>query len=313
MNSFDIFVDSSANIPDALVQKHGIGVISYTCTVNGREMLCYDRDMPFEETAKNYYAQMRGGADVKTSLVDAARIVAAVAPSLAAGRDALMVTIASGISGTYSQALEAKKQLEATFPGRKFYVLDGANAGLGQGLQALKIADLRDMGESAEACAEWQRTNAYKVNSYFTVGDLKYMRKGGRISATLAIAGTLLNIKPILMADGSDNAKIVFAGKERGRKKALAALAGYYRERADKSPNNTVAIAHADCEEDALALADMVREAGAGDIIIEYYDICTGTHVGPGTVALFFFGKDRRECAAAAEKKTAGKTAAKKI
>lgn len=313
MRTFDIFVDSSANIPDEFVKKHNITVIPYTCTVNGTERLCYEKDMPFKETAEKFYAEIAAGADVKTSLVDKERIISAVTASAEAGRDIVMVTISSGISGTYNQAVEAKKYIEATYPGCSMYVLDGANASLGEGLQALKIADLRDLGESAESCANWHRENVYKFNSYFTVADLKYLRRSGRISTTLAIAGTILNIKPILKADGGDNAKIIFHSKERGRKRAIAAIAEMFKERAISPENNTVAIAHAGCEEDALALASLIKAAGAKDVIIEYYDLCTVSHVGPGTLALFFYGVDRKAPAAAAQKKTAYSHIAQKI
>lgn len=307
MNSFDIFVDSAANIPDEFVKKHNIGVVSYSCTVNGEERLCYEKDSNFTETAKKFYDDMRNGAEVKTSLIGAERFIAAVTPALQAGKDALIITCSAGISGTHNQAVEAGRQLTEQFPERKIYVCDGANASMGEGLLALKVADLRDMGESAEACAEWFNQNAYKMNSYFTVGDLKYMRRGGRISATLALAGTILNIKPILKADGGSPAKIIFFSKERGRKKSLAALADAYRENSTEPEKQTVAITHADCEEDALYLADLIRKIGVKDIIIEYYDLCTGAHVGPGTVALFFFGHDRRPAAAETQKKTARK------
>lgn len=310
---FDIYTDSSSNIPDNLVKKHSITVIPYTCTVNGEERLCYEKDKPFKETAKKFYADILAGADVKTSLVDKQRIIDAVLPSAKAGRDIVMVTISSGISGTNNQANEAKKYIEENYPDCKMYVLDGENAGLGEGLQVLKIADLRDMGESAEACAKWHAENVFKYNSYFTVADLKYLRKGGRISATLAIAGTILNIKPILKADGSDNAKIVFHSKERGRKRAIAAIAEIFKERAVSPESNTVAIAHAGCEEDANALAELVKAAGAKDVIIEYYDLCTVSHVGPGTLALFFYGADRKPPVSSAQKKTAGKPAEQKI
>lgn len=314
MRTFDIFADSSANIPDELVQKHNIKIIPYTCTVNGKERLCYEENTIFAEAAKKFYAEIAAGADVKTSLIDKQRIIDAVTASAKAGKDIIMLTIASGISGTYNQALEAKKYIEAQFKDCSMFVLDSANASLGEGLQALKIADLRDLGESAESCASWHRENVYKINSYFTVADLKYLRRGGRISATLAIAGTILNIKPILKADGSDNAKIVFHSKERGRKRAIAAIAEMYKERAISPENNTVAIAHAGCEEDALALAELVKAAGARDIIIEYYDLCTVSHAGPGTLALFFYGTDRKAPAVAlAQKKTAGSPSAQKI
>lgn len=312
MNKFDIYVDSGANIPDALVKKHGIGVIPYSCTVNGVERLCYEEGGSFEETAKRYYDDLRNGADIKTSLIAMDRIIQYVTPSLEQGKDVMIFTISSGVSGTYNQAVNAKAELEKQFPERRIVVCDGANASMGMGMQALKVADLRDLGESIEECAKWVERNVYKFNSFFTVADLKYLRKGGRISTTIAIAGTLLNIKPILRADGGSPAKISSYGKERGRKKALAALAKTYQENADA--DSAVAICHADCEEDANELADMVKAMGAKEVIIEYYDLCTGSHVGPGTVAIFYYGKDRRGPeAATAEKKTVGRTVSQKI
>lgn len=308
---FDIYTDSGSNIPEELVLKHDIRVIPYIVTVNGKDRLCYEGGREFAETAKTYYDDMRAGAEIKTSLIGAERIIEAVAPSMEAGRDVIIVTISSGISGTFAQAMEAKKQLEAKYSS-KMYVCDSTNASMGAGLQVLRIADLRDMGESAEACYEWQKANAYKFNSYFTVSDLKYLRKGGRISATLAIAGTILNIKPVLRADGGAPAKIAFFGKERGRKKAIAALAEAFAKTAVNPESYAVSICHADCEEDAAALADMLRELGAGEIITEYYDLCTGSHVGPGTLALFFYGKDRRTAAPLAEAQGAGKRVTQK-
>lgn len=306
MRSFDIYADSGANIPNGLANERDIRIISFFCTVNGVERKCYEDGVPFDEIAKQYYADLRAGADIKTSLISKDAFKSAVAPSLLAGKDVVITTISSGISGTYNQAVEAQRELEKLFPDNRVYVLDSANASMGEGLLALKAADLRDMGESAETCAKWIRENAYKMNSYLTVGDLKYLRRSGRISTTLAIAGTLLNIKPVLRADGGANAKIVFFGKERGRKKALASLANVFAENATDPANQTIAIMHADCEEDAMELAEMLKAHGAKNIIIGYYDLCTGSHVGPGTVALFFMGKDRRSAAPTTERASAG-------
>lgn len=306
--SFDIIVDSGANIPERMRIPRGIKVISYRMTVNGEERLCFEEGIPFAETAKKFYDEMRAGAEVTTSLLNAESFRDALLPSLESGKDVLLFTISSGISSTHRQACEAQKELQREFPERKIFVVDSENASMGEGLLALRAADLRDMGESIDAVYDWVKANTYRFNSYLTVGDLKYLKRTGRISATLAIAGTLLNIKPILRADGSANTKIVFYGKERGRKRALAALAEAYRERAIDAEKQTVAICHGDCEEDALALAEMIKEIGAGEVVIEYYDLCTGSHVGPGTVALFFYGKDRRGTFfQAEEKQKAGK------
>lgn len=299
MKSFDLFVDSSANLPAETVKRTGIKVIPYHCTVNGEDMCCYPdpasgEERPFSGIAKEYYARMRGGAECKTSLIGAQTFADAMRPSLLAGRDVLLITISAGVSGTYRQARCAKEMLDEEFGGGRVFVADSANASLGQGILAIRAAEKRDRGESAEVCRKWVEANAYCVNSFFTVEDLKYLRKGGRVSAVLAIAGSLLNIKPILRADGSRPAKIAFYARERGRKRALRALADEYAKFAVDPGQHVAYIAHGDCEQDALEVADMVRALGAKDVVLEYYDLCTGSHVGPGTVALFFWGKDRR-------------------
>lgn len=180
------------------------------------------------------------------------------------------------------------------------------NSSLGEGLLAVKAANLRDMGETLDTCAKWIENNKWKMNSYFTVSDLKYLRKGGRISGVTALAGTLLNIKPILKADG--NGRIVMCGRVKGRRKSVAELADYYKNYAVFPEGQTAAICHCDCEDEANALADMIRQLGAKDVTVEYYDIVSGAHVGPGTIALFFMGKDRRGEQAEEAKKAAGKT-----
>lgn len=291
---YEIFVGSSANIPEEIVNARGIRVLAYYFNVGGEERPCYRPGVPFREIAKSFYADMRAGLEAHTSLIPEARFVEELSPTLEEGKDAVLITMASGISGSYQQAVAAGKELEKRYPGRKVYVVDSANASLGQGLLAIKAADLRDMGESAEACAEWLKSNAYKMNSYVTVEDLKYLRRGGRISMAAAVAGTLLGIKPLLRADGSALPKLSVYGKARGRKKAIAALVEAFDKYVIRPESQTIAIAHADCEEEAEELAETLRQHGANDIIVEYYDLCTGSHIGPGTIALFFMGEDRR-------------------
>lgn len=294
MGTFDIYVDSAANLPDEIRTSRDIRVIAYNYIIDGKEYPCLEEGVPFTESAKKFYGAMRAGAEAKTSLIGEERFIEAVTPSLEAGRDVVILTIASGISGTFRQAQAAQKTLSERFPDRTIAALDSANASLGEGLLAIKLADLRDMGESAESAADWLLNNAYKMNSYLTVGDLKYLRRGGRISTALAVAGTLLSIKPIIKADGGATPKLTFAGKEHGRKKAISALVKAFCENVEKPETQTIAVAHADCEEEALALAETLRGYGVRDVIIEYYDICTGAHAGPGTIAVFFMGKDRR-------------------
>lgn len=288
---FDIFVDSSANLTEEMIEENGIGVVSYVCTVDGKDMECYEKGRPFKETAKAFYDAMRAGSQTRTSLINAEKIISAVTPSLKAGKDVLFITISSGISGTNNQAKIAAEELKNLFPERKMLVCDSWNASLGEGLFAVYAAKMRDAGESIETCAQWIEEHKNNMNSVFTVSDLKYLKRGGRISATVAIAGTLLNIKPIMIAD--PKGIITQHGTERGRKKALLRLANRFSEKVTDPENQIVCISHADCEEDALYLAELVKERGAKNVVVQWYDICTGSHVGPGTVALFFMGKYR--------------------
>ena len=311
-NLFDIFVDSAANLTDKMVTDTGINVIPFSYTIDCEQKLCYEKGVPFTNTAKAFYEKLAGGADIKTSLVCEQDVIEAVTPSLEQGRDVLLITITESLSGTHAQALKAQKTLEEKFPDRKVYIVDSANASLGEGLLAVNAAKLRDMGENAETCAKWVKENAYRMNSYVTVNELKYLRKSGRVSTITAIAGTILNIKPMLKADGNKPAKLSVYAKERGRRKSLEAIAKAFAENVIEPENQTVAITHCNCEEDALKLAEMIRERGARDIVIEYYDLCTGAHVGPGTVALFFMGKDRL-VPAATEAQSKAKAATQKF
>ena len=301
MSSFEIVTDSAVNLPDSYRENRNIHVVPFRYLADGVEYSCLEEGVPFEESAKKFYALLKSGADIKTSLVSEAQFTAAAEPLLEEGKDVLFLTIASGISGTFNQAQAAAEALSKKYPGRTVIAVDSANASMGQGLLALKAADLRDMGESCSAAAEWLKANVYKLNSFLTVGDLKYLKKSGRISTLVAIAGTLLSIKPIIKADGGAIPKLAVCGREHGRKKAISAILKAFVDNVIEPETQVVAITHADCEEEALALAEEVKKLGVKDVIIEYYDICTGAHAGPGTLALFFVGKDRRGETAPAE------------
>ncbi len=294
---FDIFSDSSVNLPDGLVKQYGIGVIPYSYVMNGEVYTTYDPAVPFDTLARKFYDSLRAGNEAKTSLVGEETFREAIEPSLKAGRDVFLITIASNISGTFAEAKKAQAKLAALYPDRKIIVKDSENASLGQGLLVLHVARLREGGADIAACEAWFDENCYKLNSYLTVDDLKYLRKSGRVNAILAFAGNLLGIKPLIRASGDVPASLVMYDKERGRRRSLASIMKAFDEYADL-PQETVAIAHADCEEDAHALEAQLKERGVKEVIIEYYDICTAAHVGPGTLALFFLGKDRRTYAA---------------
>lgn len=295
---FEIIADSAVNLPDSLRIERNIHVVPFYYLVADQEYSCLEEGVPYRESARKFYDLLKAGADVKTSLISQTRFMEAAEPFLKEGKDVLFLTIASGISGTFQQAKAAAEELAKQYPDRSVIAVDSANASMGQGLMALKAADLRDMGESLETAAQWLQENVYRLNSYLTVDNLKYLKKSGRISALAAIAGTLLSIKPIIKADGGPVPKLAVCGKEHGRKKSLSAIIKAFKENVVNPEGQTVAITHADCEEEALSLAEEVKKLGVKDVIIEYYDLCTASHVGPGTIALFFVGKDRRKAEA---------------
>ena len=172
------------------------------------------------------------------------------------------------------------------------YVVDSLAASFGEGLMVLKLAELRKKGFSIQEARDWLEQSKLKMRQVFTVGDLHFLRRGGRLSGAAAFVGSLLNIKPLLK--GNEEGQIVLNGKTRGMKKALDSLAKDLQEHIVSPETQTIAIAHCDCESDATYLADKIRSlVNVKDIIIRYYDLCTGAHVGPGTVALFYMGDHR--------------------
>ena len=303
MHTFDIYADSAANLTDEMVAETGIKIIPFHYIINGQERPCYEAGTPFAQIAKEFYGELAKGTDIKTSLICEQEFVDAVTPSLEAGRDAIIVTITEGLSGTFVQAMKAQETLKEKFPDRKVFVVDSVNASLGEGILAYRVAKMRDGGADAEECAKWLEDNKYLLNSYVTVNDLKYLKRSGRVSTIAAVAGAILNIKPMLKADGGSPATLKVYAKERGRKKSIDALMKAFSEYAGEGFADTVCITHGDCEEEALALAEEFKKRGATEVFIEYYDLCTGSHVGPGTLAVFFFGKDRRTPQEVAEHK----------
>ena len=304
MSTFEIICDSAVNLPDDLRVERGIHVVPFRYLVDGTEYDCLEEGVPFRESAKKFYTLLSSGADIKTSLITEERFIEKAEPFLQEGKDILFLTLAAGLSGTLQQAQAAAKTLSEKYPKRTVIAMDSANASMGQGLLALKLADLRDMGESASSAADWLTENRYKLNSYLTVDNLKYLKKSGRISALAALAGTLLSINPLIKADGGEIPRLTVCGKEHGRRKSISAILNSFKENVISPETQVCAITHADCEEEALALAEEIKKLGVPEVIIEFYDLCTGSHVGPGTIALFFMGKDRRGENAPASQRT---------
>ena len=250
---FQIVVDSAANIPAELVKKYDIRVISFVNYVNGKKVVCFDPDLtPEEERAKGkeYYDAVRAGADVKTGLVSSGDFEDLFRSILEAGDDILYFSLSKNISGTYNSARIAAEELSESFPGRKIRLIDALNASLAQGILAIYASEMRAKGMSLDETADILATYPAKMNGVFTVGDLKYLSKTGRISSSAALVGNLLSIKPILR--GNKDGFIVQFKKCRGRKSALNTLVSLVCDNIVNPEEQIIGIAHADAYEDSL-------------------------------------------------------------
>ena len=240
-----LFTDTSANLPVALTKQHHITVVPFSYTVDGKET-DYPDDADFDGAA--FYGAMRRGAVVKTSMVNPDLMATYFERALSQGDDVLYVGMSGGISGTAQAAVIAAGELTEKYPARKIVTIDTYAASLGEGLQALEAARMIEEGKSLDEMCQ-----------FFTVDDLAYLKRGGRISSATALIGTVLSIKPILRGD--ETGHIVSCGKVRGMKRAYQELANYYDGRAlDKS--EMLGIAHADNEEGAQALIALLRDKG---------------------------------------------------
>ena len=283
-----LYTDTSANLPLALLREYDIAVIPFSYTVNG---VAEDYKEETDFDGKAFYDAMRRGAEVKTSMVNPATAAAFFERALAQGDDVLYVGMSGGISGTAQAAVIAAGELTEKYPARKIVTIDTYAASLGEGLQVLEAARMIEEGKSLDEIKAYLLSRRPHMCQFFTVDDLAYLKRGGRISSATALIGTVLSIKPILCGD--ETRHIVSCGKVRGMKRAYQELANYYDGRAlDKS--EMLGIAHADNEEGAQALIALLRDKGfTGECLNVVYEPVTGAHVGPGTVALFFYGKEK--------------------
>lgn len=292
---YEIFVDSAANIPAEDVKRYGIHVVSFVNYVNGKELVNFNPDLSLEEErkqGKEYYDAIRAGAEVKTSLVNTADFVEAFENILKEGKDILYFSLSKNISGTFNAASIAADDLKDSYPERKIVLVDSLNASLAQGILAIYAVTMRDNGMSIDDAGRILQDTAYKMNGVFTVGDLKYLAKTGRINTATAIAGNVLNVKPILR--GNKEGFIVQFKKCRGRKKSLDTLVDLVCDNIVEPEKQILGIAQADVYEESCYVVDRIKErVNLKGVINTSYDYCTGTHVGPDTIALFFIANDR--------------------
>ncbi|MCR5154854.1 MAG: DegV family protein [Lachnospiraceae bacterium] len=287
MADYVLSTDSTADLPADYIKEKGI-VIQSLHYCFGNDVYGGDREMP----VKDFYARMRGGEMPTTNATVPDEVRVSFKKYLNEGKDILHISFSSALSSSYSSTSFIADELRAEFPNRKIIIIDSLCASLGQGLLVHKACEKKASGMSIEKVAKWVEENKLNLVHKFTVNDLFHLHRGGRVSKTTAIIGTLINIKPVLHVD--NEGRLTSELNVRGRKKSLTTLVDEMGQLIDGFDNDIVFISHGDCVDDANYVADLIRERyKINNFIINYVGPTIGAHSGPGTVALFFMGKKR--------------------
>lgn len=286
--SYRIFTDTSANLPTDLTEAKGITVVPFSYCLNGEEFMCTDT-RSFD--GAGFYGAIRKHASVSTSQINPFRYEEYMEPVLQAGSDILYIGMSSGISGSFASSSVAIEQLRAKYPERDIRAVDTLSASLGEGIVVLKAVEYLEHGMDIDEAEKRLNELSRKVCQIFIVDDLMHLRRTGRLSNAVALAGAVLQIKPMLK--GNEKGQIVCIKKERGRRRAIESLVKVYENYIENAEEQIVGISHADCAEDAEYLASRLRSVAVPkEILTVCYEPVTGSHVGPDTLALFFVGRD---------------------
>ena len=287
MALFQIVTDSCCDFPAEEYVRLNLSVVPLSVEFRGQT--ADDRN---DDSLKEMYAALRAGENAKTAAVNPELWRVTIEPWLKQGKDVLVLAFSSGLSTTCQSAQIAAAELREAYPDRKIRVVDTLCASLGEGLLVWYTCRKRDEGLSLDETADWAEENKLHLCHWFTVDDLFFLKRGGRISGATAVVGTMLNIKPVLHVDNEGH--LISVGKARGRKAAIQALAAKTKELGGDYDNSTMFISHGDCPEDAEYLAELLKSKyGVKNVYESYVGAVIGSHSGPGTLALFFLGKHR--------------------
>lgn len=290
MSNYVIVTDSSCDLPDGIVKELGLHVAPLAFLIGGNTYWNYPDNR--EMTPDEFYNRQKEGQMATTNAVNVGQAAEVIEPLLKQGLDVLILGFSSGLSTTYNSFKIASEELSAQYPDRKAYAVDTLSASLGQGMFVYQAAKKRQAGESIEAVRDWALEYRFRQCHWFTVNDLFFLKKGGRVSAATAVVGTMLQIKPVMHMD--DEGHLIKVGTARGRRASLTALVDKVGELAEDPASQTMFISNSDCIEDAQFVADEVKKRyGVKEIIINSIGPVIGAHTGPGCVALFFTGKHR--------------------
>ena len=287
MASYQIITDSCCDFRPEKYTELGLTVQPLMLTYRG-----HTRPDRSDDSIRALYTGLRAGEAASTAAVNPEGWAALIRGALDAGQDVLVMAFSSGLSTTYQSAVIAAEELGEKYPDRTIRVVDTLCASMGQGLLVWYACKKRDEGMSLEELYGWCLENRLHLCHWFTVDDLMYLKRGGRISAATALVGTMLQIKPLLHVD--DEGHLISMAKARGRKAAIDALVRKAQELGAGYDNSTMFISHGDCREDAEYLAQQLKEkCGVKEVVISYVGAVIGSHSGPGTLALFFLGSHR--------------------
>ncbi len=290
MSKYVLLTDSSADLTAELYKELDVELLPLSFLLEGKSY----ENLPDESTMKfsEVYAKLRGGANIQTAAVNVESFKNAYRPFLEKGLDVLYLGFSSGLSGTFNAGCIAAQEMLEEFPQRKILTVDTLCASLGQGMLVYHTAKKRLEGASIEEAAEYAEKTKWNLVHWFTVDDLFFLKRGGRVSAATALLGSALGIKPVLHVD--EEGHLINVAKVRGRKNSIHALADKMGQTAIDPASQTPFIVHGDCIEDAEYLAGLLREKyGVKDVIINYVGPVIGAHSGPGTLALFYIGTER--------------------
>ncbi len=290
MSGYVIVTDSSCDMTAQMAQELDIQVAPLSVLLEGRTYKNYldGREIAFSD----FYAALRGGKLAKTSAVNIEDFVQLFTPILEAGQDILYLGFSSALSATYQCGASAMEMLREKYPQRKLYAVDTLCASLGQGLMVYYAALKKREGLSIEQVRDYVEQNKLHLCHWFTVDDLHFLKRGGRISATTEIIGTMLSIKPVMHVD--DEGRLIKVEIAKGRKGSIRRLKEKMAQSAVNPQDQVVFISHGDCLAEAQSLADMIKEQlGVKEVVLNYVGPVIGAHSGPGTIALFFLGDKR--------------------
>ena len=289
MNDFVIVTDSSCDLPNDLVQKLELHVVPLAFIMGDKTYWNYPDNR--EMSPEDFYGRQKQGQMATTNAVNVGQATDVLEPILKQGKDLLVLAFSSGLSTTCNSFQIAATELGAQYPDRKVFVVDTLCASLGQGMLVAQAAQLRQQGKSMEEVRDWVEDNKLRQCHWFTVNDLFFLKKGGRVSAATAVVGTMLQIKPVMHVDNLG--RLINVEKARGRRRSIERLAEKAEELGIDLANQTVFISHGDCIGDVRYLEERLHALGVKKTLVNYVGPVIGAHSGPGTLAMFFVGRER--------------------